>query len=108
MSHQFPLPPIEDEALLKFCQKHDVFEAVAAGYHYAQKFFPSATHIDIHFYPPYREDEPEEAAVDFVIETDLTVDAVLDARRQFVEATKDIPGAFYLVTSFRFTKNELS
>ena len=100
----FPLPPIRDEGLKKFCKKHNLYEAVAAGYHYAQKFFPEAKKIDIDFYPPYRDDEPEEAAIDFVIETSMTSDEVLDARKEFVRAINDIPGAFYLITSFRFIK----
>ena len=36
----FPLPPIKDKALDKFCAKHNLYEAVGAGYHYAHKFFP--------------------------------------------------------------------
>jgi hypothetical protein len=103
MSTQFPLPPLKDEALMKFCQKHDLFEAVAAGYHYAQKFFPTTKNIELDFHPPYREDEPEEAAIAFVIKTDLTVDEALKARRKFVRATNDVPGSFYIITSLRFT-----
>ncbi|MCH8293258.1 hypothetical protein IH992_19415 [Candidatus Poribacteria bacterium] len=40
MGSQFPLPPIEDAALKKFCAEHDLYETVAAGYHYAHKFSP--------------------------------------------------------------------
>lgn len=104
MTHQFPLPKIDNPALQKFCAEHNLYEAVAAGYHYAQKFFPTAKKIDLDFYPPYRDDEPEDAAIDFVIETDLTSKEVLKAMRQFTRATDDIPGSFYIVTSFRFTK----
>ena len=41
MHHEFPLPSIDDAALKKFCVEHDLHEAIAAGYHYAQKFFPT-------------------------------------------------------------------
>ena len=44
----FPLPPIDDLALQKFCETHNLYEAVAAGYHYAQKFFPAAKLNSIH------------------------------------------------------------
>ena len=104
----FPLPPIDNPALQKFCAKHHLYEAVAAGYHYAQKFFPTATQIDIDFYPPYREDEPEEAAIDFVIETNITVDEARNARRRFIEATNDVPGAFYITIDIRFIDHEPS
>ena len=59
--------------LQKFCETHNLYEAVAAGYHYAQKFFPAAKIIKIDFYPPYRDDELEEASIKFVAETDMTV-----------------------------------
>ena len=104
----FPLPLIDNPALQKFCAEHNLYEAIAAGYHYAQKFFPTATQIDIDFYPPYRDDEPEEAAIIFEIESRMTVAEVLDAKDRFIEATNDVPGAFYLVTSHRFVKFELS
>jgi hypothetical protein len=98
----FSLPPIEDEALRKFCEKHNLYEAVAAGYHYAQKFFPKAKKIEIDFHPPYRDDEPEEAEIIFVIKSSMTVDEVLEAEDRFIKVTNDVPGAFYLVTSHRF------
>jgi len=108
MNHQFPLPPIDDPALQKFCAEHDLYEAIAAGYHYAHKFFPTAKKIEIDFHPPYRDDEPEEAVIDFVIEADMTVEEVLDAEDRFIRATNNVPGAFYIITSFKFTDNELS
>ena len=98
----FPIPPIHDSALQKFCAEHHLYEAIAAGYHYAQKFFPTATRIEIDFHPPYRDDEPEEAAIIFEIESSMTVDEVLDAKDRFIKATNDIPGAFYLVTFHKF------
>jgi hypothetical protein len=104
MSTQFPLPPIQDEALMKFCQKHDLFEAVAAGYHYAQKFFPTAKKIELDFHPPYRDDEPEEASITFIVKTCMTVQEVLDARHRFNKATNDVPGAFYICISHRYIK----
>lgn len=66
MNHQFPLPVIDNPALQKFCKEHDLYEAIAAGYHYAHNFFPTAKSIEIDFHPPCRDDEPEEAYVDFV------------------------------------------
>jgi hypothetical protein len=102
----FPLPVIKDEALQEFCKQHNVYEAVAAGYHYAHKFFPKAKQIDIEFYPPYRDDEPEGAYIDFVIETRMTSDEVLSAEKEFIKATNEIPGAFYLVISYRFTEHD--
>ena len=103
----FPLPPIADAALQQFCAKHNLYEAIAAGYHYAQKFFLT-DQIRIDFYPPYRDDEPEEAMIDFVIETDMTANEARDARRQFIEATNDVPGAFYLTIDIRFSDYEPS
>ena len=94
----FPLPLIENPALQKFCEKHNLYEAVAAGYHYAQKFFPAAEKLEIEFYPPYRADEPEEASIIFVIETDMTVEEVLDAKDRFIDATLNITGAEYITT----------
>ena len=94
----FPLPPIKDKALDKFCAEHHLYEAVAAGYHYAQKFFPTAKKIEIEFYPPYRDDEPEEASIIFVIETDLTVEKALEAEDQFIDTTLNIPGTEYIAT----------
>ena len=35
----FPLPPIDDPALRKFCKTHNLYEAVSAGYHYARSKF---------------------------------------------------------------------
>jgi len=103
----FPLPPIADAALQQFCAKHNLYEAIAAGYHYAQKVFLT-DQIQINFYPPYRDDEPEEATIDFVIETNMTVEEVLDSEDRFIKATMDIPGTEYIITSFRFTKHESS
>jgi len=105
---QFSLPIIEDSALQKFCAEHNLYEAIAAGNHYAHKFFPAAKNIELDFYPPYRDDEPEDAVVDFVIEADMTVEEVLDAEDRFISATNNVPGAFYIITSFRFIDNESS
>ena len=101
----FPLPPIDNPELQKFCAKHDLYEAVAAGYHYAQKFFLTDG-IQIDFYPPDRDDEPEEANIIFVIETDLTVEETLDATDRFDKAMIQaaIPGTEYITTSHRFIK----
>ena len=96
MGSQFPLPPIEDAALKKFCAEHDLYETVAAGYHYAHKFFPTAKKVEIDFYPPYRDDEPEEASITFMVKTRMTVKEALDARDRFIKATNDVPGAFYI------------
>ena len=104
----FPLPPIKDEALDKFCAEHNLYEAVAAGYHYAHKFFPKAKKISIRFREPYYADEPEDAAIIFDIESSMTIDERRDARDRFIKATSDVPGAFYLVTSHRFIKHESS
>ena len=60
--------------------------------------------IEIDFYPPYRDDEPEEAEITFVIESSMTVDEVLEAEDRFIKATNDVPGAFYIITSHRFLK----
>lgn len=103
----FPLPLIDNLELQQFCAEHNLYEAIAAGYHYAQKFFLT-DQIRIDFYPPYRDDEPEEATIDFVIETSMTVEEVLDAEDRFIKATMDIPGTEYIITSFRFTKHESS
>ena len=100
----FPLPPIDDPALRKFCETYKLYEAVAAGYHYAQKFFPTAKTIEIDFYPPYRDDEPEEASIKFVAETDMTIEEVLEAEEQFIKAIRDVPGAFYIIPFHRFIK----
>ena len=100
----FPLPPINDRALQKFCETHNLYEAVAAGYHYAQKFFPTAETVEIDFHPPYRNDEPEEASIKFVAETDMTVEEVLEAEKQFIKAIRDVPGAFYIIPFHRFIK----
>ncbi|MBC8228019.1 hypothetical protein H8E77_00530 [bacterium] len=108
MNYQFPLPVIDNPALQKFCKEHNLYEVIAAGYHYAHKFFPMAKKIEIDFYPPYRDDEPEEAVIDFVIETDMTIENVLDAEDRFISTINDVPGAFYIITSFRFTNNESS
>jgi hypothetical protein len=104
----FPLPPIKDEALQKFCAEHELYEAIAAGYHYAQKFFPQAKKISLRFHEPYYADEPEDADVIFDIESGMKSSEVLDARDKFVQAMDDIPGAFYLVISHRFVKHESS
>lgn len=98
----FTLPPIDNSALQQFCAKHNLYEAIAAGYHYAQKFFPTTTQVEIDFYPPYRDDEPEEACITFVVETDMTVEEVLEAEDRFIKATSDIPGAFYIIPFHRF------
>ena len=98
----FPLPLIDDPALQKFCETHNLYEAVAAGYHYTQKFFPAAKTIKIDFYSPYRDDEPEEASIKFVAETDMTVEEVLEAEKQFITAIRDVPGAFYIIPLHRF------
>ena len=100
----FRLPPINDRALQKFCETHNLYEAVAAGYHYAQKFFPTAKTVEIDFYPPYRDDEPEEASIKFVAETDMTIEEVLEAEEQFIKAIRDVPGAFYIIPFHRFIK----
>ena len=105
---QLSLPPIKDPALQKFCEEHELYDTLVAAYHYAQKFFPAATNIEIDFYEPYDPDEPEDAAIDFVIETDMTVEEVLDAERRFIKATNDIPGIEYIVTSYRFVDYEPS
>lgn len=104
MSHQFPLPIIDNPALQKFCKEHNLYEAIAAGYHYAHKLFPMARKINLRFHEPYHADEPEDADIIFEIETNITPDEAFKARRRFIRATNDIPGAFYLVTSFRFIK----
>jgi hypothetical protein len=98
----FPLPVITDEALQKFCKQHNLYEAVAAGYHYAHKFFPQAKQIQLKFHPPYRDDEPEEAAIIFVIESNMTVDDAVEAEMKFIKATSDVPGGFYIISSHRF------
>jgi hypothetical protein len=98
----FPLPPIDDLALQKFCEIHNLYEAVAAGYHYAQKFFPAAKTIEIDFHPPYRDDEPEEAEIAFVIKSNMTVNETLEAEDRFIKATRDVPGAFYIIPLHRF------
>lgn len=98
----FPLPPIKDKALDKFCAKHNLYEAVAAGCHYAHKFFPKTKKIEIDFYPPYRDDEPEEANIIFVIESSMRVNEVLEAEDRFIKATNDVPGAFYINTFHKF------
>jgi hypothetical protein len=103
----FPLPPIADAALQKFCAKHNLYEAIAAGYHYAQKFFLT-DQIQIDFYPPYREDEPEEAAIDFVIETSMTSNEVFNALDEFNKTLIQIPGTEYICLSPRFTAHEPS
>ena len=105
----FTLPPIDNPELQQFCAEHNLYEAVAAGYHYAQKFFLT-DQIQIDFYPPYRDDEPEEAAIDFVIETNMTVEEVPDAEKRFIQALIEIPtsGAEYITISYRFVKHEPS
>ena len=104
----FPLPLIEDTALQKFCEKHNLYEAVAAGYHYAQKFFLAAEMIEIDFYPPYRDDEPEGACITFVVKTGMTSADVLNARDRFNRVMIQIPGAEYICFSHRFTTHESS
>jgi len=98
----FPLPPIDDPALQKFCKTHNLYEAVAAGYHYAHKFFPAAETIEIDFHPPYRDDEPEEADIAFVIKSNMTVNETLEAQDRFIKAMRDVPGAFYILPLHRF------
>ena len=100
----FPLPPIDDRALQKFCETHNLYEAVAAGYHYAQKFFPTAKTVEIDFYPPYRDDEPEEAEIAFVIKSNMTVNETFEAQNQFIKAMRDVPGAFYIIPLHRFIR----
>jgi hypothetical protein len=104
----FPLPPIKDQALQKFCAEHELYEAIAAGYHYAQKFFPKAKKIRLDFYPPQRDDEPEDAAIDFVVEASMSSDEVLDARTRFNWAMIQIPKAEYICLSHRFVAHEPS
>ena len=105
----FPLPPIDNPELRKFCAEHNLYEAIVSGYHYAQKFFLTDK-IKVDFYPPYRDDEPEEAAIDFVIETSMTVEEVLNAENRFIKALIEIPtpGAEYITISYRFVKREPS
>ncbi len=103
----FPLPPIDNPELQQFCAEHDLYEAIAAGYHYAQKFFLTDG-IQIDFYPPYRDDEPEEAAIDFVIETNMTVDEVFNALDEFNKTMIQIPGTEYICLSPRFIAHEPS
>ena len=100
----FPLPPIDDRALQKFCETHNLYEAVAAGYHYAQKFFPTAKTVEIDFYSPYRGDEPEEAEIAFVIKSNMTVNETFEAQNQFIKAMRDVPGAFYIIPLHRFIR----
>lgn len=100
----FPLPPIDDRALQKFCETHNLYEAVAAGYHYAQKFFPTAKTVEIDFYPPYRDNEPEEAEIAFVIKSNMTVNETFEAQNQFIKAMRDVPGAFYIIPLHRFIR----
>ena len=100
----FPLPPIDDPALQKFCDTHDLYEAVAAGYHYAQKFFSAAKTIEINFHPPYRDDEPEEAEIAFVVKSNMTGNETLEAAEQFIKAIRDVPGAFYIIPLHRFIR----
>ncbi|RKU14719.1 hypothetical protein C6502_00150 [Candidatus Poribacteria bacterium] len=100
----FPLPPINDPTLRKFCETHDLHEAVAAGYHYAHKFFPAAKTIEIDFYPPYRDDEPEEAEITFVIKSNMTGNETIEAQNQFIKAMRDVPGAFYIIPLHRFIR----
>lgn len=104
MRHHFPLPVIDNAELKEFCEEHNLYEAVAAGYHYAHKFFPKAKKIEIDFHPPYREDEPEEAYIAFLIETNMTIEEVRKAESEFFKATNDIPGAFYIIPLHRFAK----
>ena len=106
----FPLPPIQDKSLEKFCEKHNLYEAVAAGYHSAKKCFPKAHKIEIEFYPPYRDDEPEEANIIFAIETDMTVEETLEAVDRFDKAMIQtaVPGREYITTSQRFINCESS
>jgi len=104
----FPIPPIKDPALQKFCLEQNLYDAVAAAYHYFQKFFPTSTHIALRFRPPYYDDEPEDASIAFDIEiVDMTVKEVLDAEDRFFNATMDIPGIEYITPSYRF-KHESS
>lgn len=105
----FPIPPIKDPALQKFCKEQNLYDAVAAASHYVQKFFPTATDIRLRFRPPYYDDEPEDASIAFDIEiVDMTVKEVLDAERQFIKATNHIPGIEYITPSYRFIKHESS
>ncbi len=97
----FPLPPINDPRLQKFCATHNLYEAVAAGYHYAHKFFPAAKTIEIDFHPPYRDDEPEEADIAFVIKSNMTINEALEAQDRFIKAMRDVPGAFYIIPLHR-------
>ena len=100
----FPLPPIDDLALQKFCKTHNLYEAVAAGYHYAHKFFPTAKTVEIDFYPPYRADEPEETEIAFVVKSNMTVNETFEAQNQFIKAMRDVPGAFYIIPLHRFIR----
>ena len=89
----FSLLPINGEVLPKFCEKHNLYEALAAGYHYAQKCFPKAKKMEIDFHPPSHDDEPE---IIFVIKSSMTVDEVLEAEDPFIKVTNYIPGARYI------------
>jgi hypothetical protein len=102
----FPLPVIKDEALQKFCKEHNLFEAVAAGYHYAHKFFPKAKNIIFRFREPYYADEPEDADIIFDIESRMTVEEALEAENRFDQAMTQtsLHGIEYITTSCRFIK----
>ena len=102
MNHQFPLPVINDAALQKFCKEHNLYEAIAVGYRYAHKFFPTAKSIEIDFHPPYRDDEPEEADIIFLVKADMTIEEALNAEDRFIKATNNIPGMEYIVVSTDF------
>ena len=98
----FPLPPINDPTLREFCETHDLYEAIAAGYHYTHKFFPAAKTIEIDFHPPYRDDEPEEADIAFVVKSNMTVNEMLEAQDRFIKAMRDVRGDFYTIPLHRF------
>ena len=104
----FPIPLIKDPALQKFCEERQLYDTLAAAYHYVQKFFPTSTNVELRFLGPYFEEDVDDYSIIFDIETNLTVKEVLEAKDRFINATMDIPGAEYLVLSYRFTDHESS
>jgi len=102
------LPPIKDPALQKFCEERQLYDTLAAAYHYVQKFFPTATSIELRFLGPYFEEDVDDYSIIFDIDINLTVKEVLEANDRFINATMDIPGAEYIVLSYRFTDHESS
>ena len=94
---QLTLPPIKDSALQQFCDERQLYDTLAAAYHYVQKFFPTATRIGLRFRGPYFEEDVDDYSIIFDIETNMTVKEILEANDRFINATMDIPGAEYIV-----------